>query len=83
MRAATILCALALLAACSREEEPVANRYARTKAEMESKARAYEAQADNEVSAAEARLDNETAAFLERQQANAEAASNMVNAAAE
>lgn len=62
---------VALLAACAQEEEPVANRFERTQAEIENKARAYEATVENEVSAIEARLDNEADAFL-----NATVASN-------
>jgi hypothetical protein len=53
-----------LLTACGREEEPVANRFERQKAEIENKARAYEAQVENEVSAIEARLENEARALL-------------------
>jgi hypothetical protein len=51
--------AAVLLSACSREEEPVANRFERQAAEIQDKARAFEAQVENEVSAAEARLENE------------------------
>ena len=57
---------LAFLAACSREEEPVANRFERTEAAIENKAHALEAQVENEVGAYEARLDNEADAFLNR-----------------
>ena len=62
MRAVPIILtalALILLPACTQEEEPVANRFERQKAEIENKARAFEAQVENEVSAAEARLENE------------------------
>ena len=52
-------CAALLLAGCSQEEEPVANRFERQAAEIQNKARAFEAQVENEVSAAEARLENE------------------------
>ena len=55
-----------LLPACNREEEPVANRFERQKAEIENKARAFEAQVENEVSAAEARLENEADMQLNR-----------------
>ena len=55
---------LIALAACAQEEEPVANRFERARAEMENKAAAYEAQADNEVAAAVAALENEADLFL-------------------
>ena len=64
---------VALLPACTREEEPVANRFERQKAEIENKARAFEAQVENEVSAAEARLENEADMQLNRAPAAAEA----------
>ena len=67
---AASLVSLALLPACGREEEPVADRFERAKAEIENKARAYEAQVENEVSAAEARLDNEADSFLDQARAN-------------
>ena len=69
MRAAPIILtalSLILLPGCSREEEPVANRFERQKAEIENKARAFEAQVENEVSAAEARLENEADMQLNR-----------------
>jgi len=69
MRAAPIILIalpLILLPGCSREEEPVANRFERQKAEIENKARAFEAQVENEVSAAEARLENEADMQLNR-----------------
>ena len=62
-----------LLPACTQEEEPVANRFERQKAEIENKARAFEAQVENEVSAAEARLENEADMQLNRAPAAAEA----------
>ena len=62
-----------LLPACTQEEEPVANRFERQKAEIENKARAFEAQVENEVSAAEARLENEADMQLNRTPAAAEA----------
>ena len=62
-----------VLSACTREEEPVANRFARQQAEIENKARALEMQVENEVSAAEARLDNEASAFLNAARAEANA----------
>ena len=57
-----LLSALSLLlasSACTQEEEPVANRFERQKAEIENKANALESQVENDVSAAEARLQNE------------------------
>ena len=63
---------LTLPTACSSEEEPVANRYARQKAEIENKARALEAQVDNEVAATEARLQTEADTVLRNQPATAE-----------
>ena len=56
--------AVVAFAGCSQEEEPVANRYERQKAEIENKASAFEAQVENEVSAAEARLEKEADALL-------------------
>ena len=73
MRSAAILLAIMLLPGCSREEEPVANRFERQKAEIEDKARAFEAQVENEVSAAEARLQNEVDALMQNQAAPADA----------
>ena len=72
MRALSLcLAAFALLPACAQEEEPVANRFERQKAEIENKARAFEAQVENEVSAAEARLQNEVDVLLQNQAGNA------------
>ena len=73
MRAAPIILAglSLILAGCSREEEPVANRFERQKAEIESKANALESQVENEVGAAEARLQNEVAVTRQNQVANA------------
>jgi outer membrane murein-binding lipoprotein Lpp len=51
--------AAALLAGCSREEEPIANRFERQAAEIQNKAQEFEAQVEKEVSAAEARLEDE------------------------
>ena len=53
-----ILGVLVALPACAQEEEPVANRYERQKAEIENKAQAYEAQVENEVKAVEAQQEN-------------------------
>jgi hypothetical protein len=65
----------ALLAACTREEEPVANKFERQAAEIENKARALETQVENDVSAVEARLQNEVDA-LARNDAAAPAEAN-------
>jgi hypothetical protein len=64
-----------MLAGCSREEEPVANRFERAKAEIENKAQALEGQVENEVSALENRLDSEADAFLNAAAGNEAAAS--------
>ncbi|HWT11556.1 MAG TPA: hypothetical protein VN231_02270 [Allosphingosinicella sp.] len=72
--ALAVAASLAFLAGCSREEEPVADRFERARAEIENKARAYEAQVENEVGAAEARLDNEADALLANQLVQNEAA---------
>ena len=60
-----------LLPGCTPEEEPVANRFERQTAEIESKANALEAQVENEVGAVEARLQNEID-LLQNQPAAAE-----------
>ena len=59
MRYTALFLALAALAACSSEEEPVANRFDRTNAEIENKARALEAEVANQVSAVDAQMQNE------------------------
>ncbi len=59
MRLTTFLLAMAALAACGREEEPVANQVARQNAEVENKAAAYEREVANEVAATEAQLEKE------------------------
>jgi hypothetical protein len=64
-----LLTAVLLLPACAQEEEPVANRYERQKAEIENKANALEAQVENDVSATEARLQNEVDALQQNQAA--------------
>ena len=69
----------ALLAACTREEEPVANKFERQSAEIENKARALEAQVENDVGAVEARLQNEVDA-LARNDAAAPAETNAAEA---
>jgi hypothetical protein len=53
-----ILAVLIALPSCAKEEEPVANRYERQKAEIENKAQAFEAQVENEVKAVEAQQEN-------------------------
>ena len=70
MRSAAIIVAVSaalLLPACSREEEPVADKFDRQKAEIENKARTLETQVENEVSAAEARLQNEVETLVQNQ----------------
>ena len=73
----TLLSALAalLLAACTQEEEPVANKFERQATEIEAKARALEIQVENDVGAVEARLQNEVDA-LARNDAAAPAEAN-------
>ena len=78
MRGSAILLAAMtalLLAACTQEEEPVANKFERQSAEIENKARALEAQVENDVGAVEARLQNEVDA-LARNDAAAPAETN-------
>ena len=70
-----------LLPACSREEEPVANRFERQKAAIENKADALEAQVENEVSAVENQLQKETDALLMNQAGSNEVAGNEADAA--
>ena len=65
-----------LLPACSREEEPVANRFERQKAEIENKASAFEAQVENEVGAIENQLEKEADALLVNQAGNNETEDN-------
>ena len=75
---------LLLLAGCSAEEEPVANKFERQAAEIENKAAAFEAQVENEVSAAEARLENEADELLNSLDGDANvAAANGTNTADE
>jgi uncharacterized lipoprotein YmbA len=69
MRTPILILAAVLLSACSSEEEPVANRFDRTNAEIENKARAIEAEVASQVNAAEAQMQNEIDALAE--QANA------------
>jgi PBP1b-binding outer membrane lipoprotein LpoB len=63
MRRAIFLISALLLAACTAEEEPVANRFDRTNAELENKARELENEVDAEVSAVESQMQNEIDAF--------------------
>lgn len=65
--------ALLSLAACSSEEEPVANRFERQAAEIRNKAQALEAEVEKEVSAAEARLDNQIDTLMNSRDAAEEA----------
>jgi hypothetical protein len=73
--------ATCLLPACSREEEPVANRFERQKAAIENRADALEAQVENEVSAVENQLEKEADALLLNQAAGNETAGNDAEAA--
>jgi hypothetical protein len=63
------LMVITLLPACSREEEPVANRFERQKAAIENKAGTLEAQVENEVGAVENQLQKEADALLLNQAA--------------
>ena len=76
----SLLTALLVLPACAQEEEPVANRYERQKAEIENKASALEAQVENEVSATEARLQNEVDVLQQNQAVPAEVNAAEANA---
>ncbi len=71
------LAALLALAACSAQEESVANRYGRTSAEIENKARALEADVENQVRGVEADVQNQIDALANRQ-ANAPAEANEI-----
>lgn len=61
------IAALLVLAACARQEEPVANRFDRTTAEIENKARELEAETENQVRAIEAEREAEGNAFIANQ----------------
>lgn len=81
MRALPLLLAAPLLVVgCSRDEEPVANRFGRTEAAIENKARAYEAQVEKEVGEVEARLENEADAYLNAARDEAAESNSAVNA---
>ncbi len=80
MRTATLILSAALLAACTPEEEPVANRFDRTNAELENKARELENEVDAEVSAVESQMQNEIDAFANAT-ANAAIEINQTNTA--
>lgn len=71
MRLPVTALALAALAACNTEPEPVANRFDRTHAEIENKARALEAAVENQVRAIETDTQREIDALAN--QANAAA----------
>jgi F0F1-type ATP synthase membrane subunit b/b' len=61
------LAVLLALAACARQEEPVANRFDRTTAEIENKARELEAETENQVRAVEADIQNQIDALAANQ----------------
>ena len=61
-----IVAPLALLA-CATEEETVANRFDRTNAEIENKARELESEVENQVRAIEAEKQNEIDAIANAQ----------------
>lgn len=71
--------ALAFLAACTSEPEPVANRFDRTHDEIENKAKALEAEVENQVRAVEADMQREIDALAN--QANLAAPAADANAA--
>ncbi|MDQ8758299.1 hypothetical protein RCO27_18885 [Sphingosinicella sp. LHD-64] len=71
MRPLVAVLAMSVLAACSSEPEPVANRFERTNAEIENKAKALEAAVENQVGAIEAETQREIDALAN--QANAAA----------
>ena len=75
-----LLASAVLFGGCTQEEEPVANRFERQKAEIENKAKAFEAQVENEVGAAEARLENEVDALLQNRTGNVAEANVAVEA---
>jgi hypothetical protein len=79
MRTLFLFAALSLLVACTSEEEPVANRFDRTNAELENKARELEAEVANQVGAAEAQMQNEIDALANLAAANTAAESNQTN----
>ena len=79
MRTLLLTLSAALLAACTAEEEPVANRFDRTNAELETKARALEAEVSNQVSAVDAQMQNEIDAFANAAALNATAEANQTN----
>jgi hypothetical protein len=76
IRAAPPLLALLALAACAREEESVANRFDRTNAEIENKARELESDVENQVRGVEAEMQNQIDAIIDQQNAAAPAETN-------
>ena len=67
MTRALPLLALLALAACTQQEESVANRFDRTNAEIENKARELESEVENQVRAVEAQKQNEIDAIVNAQ----------------
>ena len=76
IRRALVILSFFGLMACQ-GEEPVAEKGARTEAEIMNLARELEAEAANDVAAAEARLENEADLILESQSNAADEAANM------
>ena len=69
MKRALPLFALLALAACTRQEESVANRFDRTNAEIENKARELEMDVENDVRGVEADMQNQIDAIANQQNA--------------
>jgi len=61
------LTAFLALSACTSPEEPVANRYDRTAAEIENLARQLDAETENQVRGVEADVQNQTDAIANSQ----------------
>ncbi len=81
MKTRLLLAALLSLAACAAEEEPVANRFARTNAEIENKARALEAEVENQVRSLESGMQNQIDALANQSNASAPTETNGAAAA--
>jgi len=81
MRSLILALALASLAGCTTEEEPVANRFDRSAAELANKARELEAEVENQVSAVEAEMQNEIDAISNQANLTAATDGNVANSA--